>query len=117
MWWASLGGLFLLVIPLYQLMATGLWGAIVGFAVLGLLYVPQLATISATFPAMFTTPVRFAGLSIAYTFSTSPFGCTAPAFHSWLIGLMGHVLVTALVLMASCLIRSDALPVSLGTTA
>src|SRR3546814_10396448 len=38
MWWASLGGLFLLVIPLYQLMATGLWGAIVGFAVLGLLY-------------------------------------------------------------------------------
>src|SRR3546814_11953466 len=36
MWWASLGGLFLLVIPLYQLTAPGLWGALVGFAVLGL---------------------------------------------------------------------------------
>src|SRR3546814_1886156 len=87
MWWASLGGLFLLVIPLYQLMATGLWGAIVGFAVLGLLYVPQLATISATFPAMFPTPVRFAGLAIAYNVSTSLFG-VGSALIAFLIMLL-----------------------------
>ncbi|API58120.1 MFS transporter [Tardibacter chloracetimidivorans] len=115
MWWASLGGLFLLVVPLYQLMATGLWGAIVGFAVLGLLYVPQLATISATFPAMFPTPVRFAGLAIAYNVSTSLFGGTAPAFNSWMVGLTGDVLVPAYLMMASCLIGMAALPFVIET--
>src|SRR5690606_30104690 len=53
MWWFSLIGLFVCVVPLYLLMATGFSGAIFGFVLLGLLYVPQLATISATFPAMF----------------------------------------------------------------
>src|SRR3546814_14866534 len=70
-----------------------------------------LATISATFPAMFPTPVRFAGLAIAYNVSTSLFGGTAPAFNSWMIGLTGDVLVPAYVMMASCLIGMAALPV------
>src|SRR3546814_10632756 len=96
-------------------MATGLWGAIVGFAVLGLLYVPQLATISATFPAMFSTPVRFAGLAIAYNVSTSLFGGLAPAFNSWMIGLTGDVLVPDYVMMASCLIGMAALPFVIQT--
>ena len=52
---------------------------------LGLLYVPQLATISATFPAMFPTHVRFAGIAIAYNVPTSLFGGTAPAANEWLI--------------------------------
>ena len=82
MWWISLVGLFLLAVPLYHLMGTGLWGAIIGFVLLGLLYVPQLATISATFPAMFPTPVRFAGLAISYNISTSLFGGTAPVLNS-----------------------------------
>src|SRR3546814_17912661 len=67
-------------------MSTSFAGAIVGFAALGLLYAPQLATISATFPAMFPTPVRFAGFAIAYNISTSLFGGTAPAVNSWLLG-------------------------------
>lgn len=67
---------------MFMLMSTGVVGAIVGFAVLGLLYVPQLATISATFPAMFPTQVRFAGFAIAYNVSTSIFGGTAPASTS-----------------------------------
>src|SRR5690606_22213357 len=79
LWWASLAGLFVSVVPLYLLMATGFAGAIVGFALLGLLYVPQLATISATFPAMFPTHVRFAGFAISYNVATSLFGGTAPA--------------------------------------
>ncbi|MEJ7756569.1 MAG: MFS transporter [Nocardioidaceae bacterium] len=69
---------FVLAIPMYLVMATSPVGAVIGFAVLGLLYVPQLATISATFPAMFPTHVRFAGLAIAYNVSTSLFGGTAP---------------------------------------
>src|SRR3546814_4225086 len=96
-------------------MATGLWGAIVVFAVLSLLYVPQLATISPKFPAMFPTPVRFAGLAIAYNVSTSLFGVTAPAFKSWMIGLTGDVLVPAYVMMASCLIGMAALPFVIET--
>src|SRR3546814_7574991 len=50
---------------------------------------------------MFPTPVRFAGLAIAYNVSTSLFGGTAPAFNSWMIGLTGDVLVPAYVMKAS----------------
>jgi MHS family proline/betaine transporter-like MFS transporter len=115
MWWISLTGLLLLAVPAYHLMATGIWGAIIGFALLGLFYVPQLATISATFPAMFPTPVRFAGLAIAYNISTSLFGGTAPAFNSWLIGLTGDVMVPAYVMMVACLIGMLAMPFVIET--
>lgn len=109
MWRFSLIGLFLAAVPLYLLMATSMAGAIVGFALLGLLYVPQLATISATFPAMFPTHVRFAGFAIAYNVSTSLFGGTAPAFNSWLIGRTGDELMPAYVMMGSCVIGMIAL--------
>jgi MHS family proline/betaine transporter-like MFS transporter len=110
MWWFSLVGLFVCALPAYHLMAFGIWGAILGFALLGLLYVPQLATISATFPAMFPTSVRFAGLAISYNISTSLFGGTAPALNSWLIGLTGDVRVPAYLMMASCAVGMAALP-------
>jgi MHS family proline/betaine transporter-like MFS transporter len=109
MWWISLVGLFVLVIPLYHLMATGLAGAIVGFALLGLLYAPQLATISATFPAMFPTQVRFAGFAISYNVATSLFGGTAPAMNSWLISVTGLTLMPAYYMMASCVVGMIAL--------
>ena len=95
--------------PMFQLMATGLAGAIIGFAVLGLFYVPQLATISATFPAMFPTQVRFAGFAIAYNVSTSLFGGTAPAVNDWLIAKTGNALVPAYYMMAACVIGALAL--------
>jgi MHS family proline/betaine transporter-like MFS transporter len=110
LWWVSLGGLCVMAIPAYHLMGTGILGAIVGFVILGLLYVPQLATISATFPAMFPTHVRFAGLAIAYNVSTSLFGGTAPALNSWAVGVTGNVLVPAYVMIAACLIGMMALP-------
>jgi len=109
LWWASLIALFVLAVPLFQLMATGLPGAIVGFALLGLCYVPQLATISATFPAMFPTPVRFAGFAIAYNISTSLFGGTAPLVNSWMIGVTGDELVPAYYMMAACVVGAIAL--------
>lgn len=109
LWWFSLFGLFLLAIPLYKLMAMGLTGAIVGFVLLGLLYVPQLSTISATFPAMFPTSVRFAGFAIAYNVSTSLFGGTAPAVGSALISATGDQLIPAYYMMISCLIGMIAL--------
>ncbi|MGI8778721.1 MAG: MFS transporter [Solirubrobacteraceae bacterium] len=109
MWLFSMVGLLVMVVPMYMLMATGLAGAIIGFAVLGLLYVPQLATISATFPAMFPTHVRYAGMAIAYNVSTSLFGGTAPAVNDWLIGQTGQNLVPAYYMMVSCVVGLVAL--------
>lgn len=109
MWRISLIGLLVAVVPLYLLMATGLAGALLGFAVLGLLYVPQLATITATFPALFPTRVRFAGFAIAYNVSTSIFGGTAPAIGSGLISLTGNELMPAFYMMLACIVGLIAL--------
>ena len=109
MWKLSLIGLFVAVVPLYMLMGTGLTGAFIGFILLGLLYVPQLATISATFPAMFPTSVRFAGFAIAYNISTSLFGGTAPVIGSGLITATGNELMPAFYMMVACLVGLAAL--------
>jgi MHS family proline/betaine transporter-like MFS transporter len=109
MWWASIIGLFVMAIPMYQLMAQGFAPAVIGFAVLGLLYVAQLSTISAMFPAMFPTHVRYAGFAIAYNLSTSLFGGTAPAANQWLINLTGDPLVPAYYMMGSCVVGAVAL--------
>lgn len=102
MWRISLIGLLIGAVPAYMLMAAGLWGAIAGFMLLGLLYVPQLATISATFPSLFPTSVRFAGFAIAYNVSTSLFGGTAPAIGSGLITATGNELMPAYYMMLAC---------------
>ena len=109
MWRWSLVGLLLGVVPLYMLIGTGFTGALIGFMALGLLYVPQLATISATFPAMFPTAVRFAGFAIAYNISTSLFGGTAPMIGSGLITLTGDPLMPAYYMMLACLVGLAAL--------
>ncbi len=41
MWWFSLVGLFIAGVPMFMLMGTNALGALIGFAVLGLLYVPS----------------------------------------------------------------------------
>jgi MFS family permease len=109
MWWTSLIGLFVMVVPMYLLMATNVVGAIIGFAVLGLLYVPQLATISATFPAMFPTHVRYAGFAIAYNVSTSLFGGTAPAVNDRLIAIFDNSLMPAYGMMVACAVGALAM--------
>ncbi|MDX1884575.1 MFS transporter [Mycolicibacterium sp. 120270] len=109
LWWFSLIGLFVAVLPMFMLMRTSTVGAAIGLAVLGLLYVPQLATISATFPAMFPTQVRFAGFAIAYNVSTSLFGGTAPAVNEWLINVTGNNLVPAYYMMVACVIGAIAM--------
>jgi MHS family proline/betaine transporter-like MFS transporter len=109
MWWVSLVGLFIAGVPMFLLMSTNMVGAIIGFAVLGLLYVPQLSTISATFPAMFPTQVRYAGFAIAYNVSTSLFGGTAPAINDWLVNKTGDQLIPAYYMMVACVIGMLAL--------
>ncbi|MDR2281128.1 MAG: MFS transporter [Gordonia sp. (in: high G+C Gram-positive bacteria)] len=109
MWWASLIGLFVFALPMYWLMGQGFAWAIVGFVVLGLLYIPQLATISATFPAMFPTHVRYAGFAISYNVSTAAFGGTAPLVNDWVVGDTGWHLFPAAYMMGACVIGMVAL--------
>jgi MHS family proline/betaine transporter-like MFS transporter len=109
LWWISLIGLFVMAIPMFKLMESGFGGAVIAFAILGLLYVPQLSTISATFPAMFPTHVRYAGFAIAYNVSTSLFGGTAPAVNEGLINSTGDLLFPAYYMMAACVVGAIAL--------
>lgn len=110
LWLISMGGLFVAAIPMYLLMGTGFAGALVGFAVLGVLYVLQLATISATFPAMFPTQVRFAGFAVTYNLATAVFGGTAPLVNEALITATGNLLMPAFYMMAACAVGMIALP-------
>ena len=109
LWLVSMVGLFVFAIPMYLLMSVNFAWAIVAFTVLGLLYVLQLSTISATFPAMFPTHVRFAGFAIAYNVSTSLFGGTAPAANEWLVERTGNDLVPAFYMMGACVVGLIAL--------
>lgn len=108
-WWLSLAGIFVAAVPMFSLMSHGIAGALIGLAVLGVLYVPQLASISAMFPAMFPTQARYAGMAIAYNVSTSIFGGTAPMVTDWLIGRTGSTLVPAYYMMAACAVGAFAL--------
>lgn len=86
LWYASAIGFIVLSWPMFWLMSRGSWLlTVVGFAVLGLLLVFQLATISATFPALFPTQIRYAGFAISYNISTSLFGGTAPFVNDFMI--------------------------------
>lgn len=95
MWLFSLVGLMVLAVPMYWLMGRGTLWAVVGFVVLGLLYVPQLSTISATFPAVFPTHVRYAGFALGYNISTAAFGGTAPLVNEAVIEQTGWSLFPA----------------------
>ncbi|WP_081746641.1 MFS transporter [Arthrobacter sp. H5] len=109
LWWFSLIGLFVMALPMFMLMGLGFGFALLGFAVLGLLYLPQLATISATFPSLFPTQVRFAGFAITYNVATAVFGGTAPAVNEALINGTGNNLVPAIYMMGACVIGMIAL--------
>ena len=103
-WKFSMILLGVLVVPMFWLMGQSFGLAIIGFAVLGLLYIPQLATITATFPAMFPTQVRFTGFAVTYNVITSLFGGTAALVNDWAIGTTGSMLFPAFYMAASCVI-------------
>ncbi len=104
MWLVSLVGLGVFALPMYWLMGQGPVFAVLGFIVLGLLYLPQLATISATFPAIFPTHVRYAGFALAYNVSTAAFGGTAPLVNEAVIESTGWALFPAAYMIGASLI-------------
>ena len=110
MWWISLIGLLVMAVPMFWLMGQGFWWAVLGFVVLGLLYIPQLSTITATFPAMFPTQVRYAGFAISYNVATAMFGGTAPLVNDAVVEGTGWNLFPAVYMMGACVIGLIALP-------
>ncbi|MGW0246809.1 MFS transporter [Nocardia goodfellowii] len=104
MWLVSLIGLSVLALPMYWLMGKGIVWAVIGFVVLGLFYVPQLATISSTFPAIFPTHVRYAGFALGYNVSTAAFGGTAPLVNEAVIESTGWALFPAAYMIGASLI-------------
>jgi MHS family proline/betaine transporter-like MFS transporter len=109
LWWGSLIGLFVLALPMYWLMTQGFARATLAFVVMGLLFIPQLATTSATFPAMFPTQVRYAGFAISYNLSTALFGGTTPLVDDAVIESSGWYLFPAAYLMCACVVGMVAL--------
>ncbi|MFC0673760.1 MFS transporter [Brachybacterium hainanense] len=109
LWWFSMVGLFVMALPMYMLMGQGFGAAILAFAVLGLLYIPQLSTISATFPAMFPAHVRFAGFAVTYNVFTSVFGGTAAPLNETVVGMTGFLEFPAVYVMIGCAIGMVAL--------
>ena len=97
-------GLFVFALPMYMLIGAGFAGAVVGFAVLGLLYIPQLSTISATFPAIFPAHVRVAGFAVTYTVFTAIFGGTAGTVNEAVVDRTGFLEFPATYMMGACVI-------------
>lgn len=84
-------GLILLSYPAFLLLDTSTVGGTVGgLAILALLLVMLLGTMSATLPALFDTDVRYGGFSIGYNISTSLFGGTAPAILAFVVTSTGN---------------------------
>lgn len=66
---------------------------ILGLAIFGIFLVMLLANISATLPALFPTPVRYAGFALGYNIATSLLGGTAGFFNELLIDMTGFIAV------------------------
>jgi MHS family proline/betaine transporter-like MFS transporter len=103
-WWMSLGGLFVLSAPMFTLLDQSYPLAILGFTVLGLVFILQLGTISATFPAMFPAHVRYTGMALAYNVATAAFGGTASYVDNALVSGTGNKLMPAFYVMGACVV-------------
>lgn len=114
---ASCIGFIVLSYPAFLLLNTGTAaGTVGGLAILGILLVMLLGTMSATLPALFETDTRYGGFSIGYNISTSLFGGTAPAVLALLVTSTGNnavpgiyvVVAAAISLVAVVVLRESA---------
>lgn len=90
---AALGYAVLSVPALMLLGVDNLFLQFVGLAVLGLLLVILVSSVSSTLPAMFPTAVRYTGFAIGYNFSTAFFAGPSQTLTNQLIETTGNVLV------------------------
>ena len=109
LWRGSLLGFAALALPMYWLMGQGFAAALVGFTVLCVLFAGPLATVAATFPAMFPTQVRYAGFAIANNAAVAVFGGTAPMLADSVIEHTGWQLFPAAYVVAAAMLGLVAL--------
>jgi MFS transporter, MHS family, proline/betaine transporter len=103
-WFFSAITIFVFALPAFWvLLNSPVWMKMAALVVLGLLYAPQLGTISATFPALFPTHIRFAGFAISYNVATAIAGGPTPAINTALTNAW-TVYFPALFMMASCVL-------------
>ena len=97
--------LFLLSIPAIMLigMANDLL-IFAGLMVLGIILAGFAGSMPSTLPALFYTPMRYSGLSIAFNISVSLFGGTTPLLTAWLIEKTGDDLLPAYYMMGAAVI-------------
>ncbi|HEX7323501.1 MAG TPA: MFS transporter [Mycobacterium sp.] len=109
LWRGALLALGVLSLPMYWLMGQGFGWALAGYAILSLLFAAPLAMVAATFPAMFPTQVRYAGVAIADNVAVALFGGTAPMVADSVIGATGWQLFPAAYLMLAVVVGLVAL--------
>lgn len=98
-------GFVVLSYPAFLLLDTGsVGGTVGGLAILALLLVMLLATMSSTLPALFDTDTRYGGFSIGYNISTSLFGGTAPAILALLVTSTGDNAIPGVYVAVAALI-------------
>jgi len=101
--------LFLLSIPSVLLLRTGSTvGVFAGLLLIGLMLVIFSSTMPSTLPALFPTPIRQGGLSIAYNVSVALFGGTVATVMTALISATGDLTWPAYYLMAAGVIGAVA---------
>nr|WP_314468781.1 glycine betaine/L-proline transporter ProP [uncultured Novosphingobium sp.] len=97
--------LMVLSIPSMLLIGSGNdWLIFLGLMTLGLALVCFTSSMPSTLPALFYTPVRYSGLSIAFNLSVSLFGGTTPLVTAWLVSRTGDPLIPAYYLMGAAAI-------------
>lgn len=74
---ASIGFIVLSVRALLLMQVPSIWSQLGRIAILGILLVMVVSTISSTLPALFPTTVRYSGFAIGYNISNAIFGGTA----------------------------------------
>jgi MHS family proline/betaine transporter-like MFS transporter len=88
------GGYLLLSVPAMILLGVdNLLLQFIGLAVLGLLLVILVSSVSSTLPALFPTAIRYTGFAIGYNFSTAFFAGPSQTLTNSLIETTGNVLV------------------------
>jgi MHS family proline/betaine transporter-like MFS transporter len=91
---AAAAGYALLSVPAIMLLGIpNLLLQFVGLAVLGLLLVVLVSSVSSTLPALFPTAVRYSGFAIGYNFSTAFFAGPSQTVANQLIETTGNQLV------------------------
>ncbi|MGW8379989.1 MFS transporter [Streptomyces sp. ODS28] len=83
---AGMVGFLVLSVPAFWLFQLGSFVfVLLGLLILGACLVCLLGTMSATLPALFSTDVRYGGLSIGYNIAVAAFGGTAPGVMTYLV--------------------------------